>query len=243
MPVDEKLRATLAERREAIASSASPKKTAERHAKGLLTARERLTGLLQEETFQEFGAHIRHSCTAFGMADRDIPEDGVIVGTGHVDGRQVAAFSQDFLVVAGTLGKMHARKIVWAQTTPPDNGTPLIGFKDFRRRPHPGGRRRALRLRRRLLPQRAAIRRRPADRHHRRPVRRRRRLFAGADGLIIMTRHAQMFITGPQVIKAVTGETSRMEDVGGAAITAAVTGNVHFIADDDQRRHRSPRGR
>src|SRR5215203_209270 len=130
MPVDEKLRATLAQRREKVASVGSPEKVAERHKKGLLTARERLTGLLQESTFQEYGAHIRHGCTAFGMTDRDIPGDGVIAGTGHIDGRQVAAFSQDFLVVGGTLGKMHARKIVWAQDYAARNGTPLIGFKD-----------------------------------------------------------------------------------------------------------------
>ena len=183
MPVDEKLRATLARRRETILSAATPKKVAERHDKGLLTARERLIGLLQEETFQEYGAHIRHGCTAFGMADRDIPEDGVIVGTGHVDGRQVAAFSQDFLVVGGTLGKMHARKIVWAQDYAARNGTPLIGFKDS------GGARiqegvDALAGYGEVFYRNVvAVRRRAADRDHRRPVRRRRRLFAGADGL------------------------------------------------------------
>ena len=69
--------------------------------------------LFQPETFQEFGTFIRR-CTTFGMAEKDLPADGVIVGTGYVDGRQVAAFSQDFTVVAGTLGKMHARKMCQA---------------------------------------------------------------------------------------------------------------------------------
>jgi acetyl-CoA carboxylase carboxyltransferase component len=234
MPVDEKLRATLAERREAITSSASPKKVAERHGKGLLTARERLTGLLQEETFQEYGAHVRHGCTAFGMADRDIPEDGVIVGTGHVDGRQVAAFSQDFLVVGGTLGKMHARKIVWAQDYAARNGTPLIGFKDsggariqegvdalagygevFYRNVSLSG----------VVPQIAIIAGPCAGGAAYSPA---------LMDFIIMTRHAQMFITGPQVIKAVTGKSVAMEEVGGAAMHAAVSGNVHILADDDR---------
>jgi propionyl-CoA carboxylase beta chain len=234
MPVDEKLRATLAERREAIASSASPKKIAERHAKGLLTARERLTGLLQNETFQEYGAHIRHGCTAFGMAERDIPEDGVIVGTGYVDGRQVAAFSQDFLVVGGTLGKMHARKIVWAQDYAARNGTPLIGFKDsggariqegvdalagygevFYRNVSLSG----------VVPQIAIIAGPCAGGAAYSPA---------LMDFIIMTRQAQMFITGPQVIKAVSGKSVTMDEVGGAAMHAAVSGNVHMLADDDR---------
>jgi acetyl-CoA carboxylase carboxyltransferase component len=87
MPVEEKLRESLTQRRERITAGGSARKVAERHEKGLLTARERLTALLQDSTFQEYGAHIHHGCTAFGMADREIPGDGVVVGTGHVDGR------------------------------------------------------------------------------------------------------------------------------------------------------------
>ena len=145
--------------------AAARRRFSERHEKGLLIARERLTHLFQPDTFQEFGTFIRHTCTAFGMEDKDLPADGVIVGTGYVDGRQVAAFSQDFTVVAGTLGKMHAKKIVPGacelRAQERHAGRRLQGL---RRRAHPGGRRRAVRLRRRLLPQRAAVGRRAADR-------------------------------------------------------------------------------
>ena len=130
MPLEEKFRTNLANRRDKIISAGGTDKIEERHEKGLMTARERLVALFQNDTFQEYGAHIRHGTTAFGMADVEVPSDGVVVGTGYLAGRQVAAFSQDFMVMGGTLGKMHARKIVWAQDYALKNGTPLIGFKD-----------------------------------------------------------------------------------------------------------------
>jgi acetyl-CoA carboxylase carboxyltransferase component len=235
MPVDEKLRAALAERRQKIMSPGSPKKVAERHQKGLMTARERLDGLFEQETFQEYGAHIRHGCTSFGMSDRDIPADGVLVGTGLVDGRQISAFSQDFLTVGGTLGIMHARKIVWAMDYAARNGTPLVGFKDsggariqegvdalagygevFYRNVALSG----------VVPQIAIIAGPCAGGAAYSP--------ALMDFIIMTKTNAQMFITGPQVIKAVTGKNVSMDDVGGAAMHAAVSGNVHILADDDR---------
>ncbi len=235
MPLDAKLLDTLRKRRETIFAAGGKKKIAERHEKGLLSARERLLRLFQPDTFQEYGAHIRHTCTAFGMADKDIPEDGVIVGTGYVAGRQVAAFSQDFTVVGGTLGKMHARKIVWTQEYALKNGTPLVGFKDsggariqeavdalsgygevFYRNVALSG----------VVPQIAIIAGPCAGGASYSPA---------LMDFIIMTRdNAQMFITGPQVIKAVSGKDVSMEDVGGAVMHASVSGNVHFIAEDDQ---------
>ena len=235
MSLDSKLRKRLTERRETILAGGGKKKIEERHAKGLLSARERLTNFFMPDTFQEYGAHIKHTCTVFGMADKDIPEDGVIVGNGYVGGKQVSAFSQDFTVVGGTVGKMHASKIVWAMDYALKNGTPLVGFKDsggariqeavdalsgygevFYRNVNLSG----------VVPQIAVI------------------LGPCAGGasyspalmdFIIMTRtNAQMFITGPQVIKAVTGREVRMEDVGGADMHASVSGNVHFVAEDDQ---------
>lgn len=130
MSLDTKLRKRLTERRAAVTGAGDSKKVKDRHAKGIMTARERLDALFQPDTFQPYGAHIKHTCTHFGMTGKDIPEDGVIVGNGFVAGRQVSAFSQDFLVVAGTLGKMHARKMVWAMDFCLKNGTPLVGFKD-----------------------------------------------------------------------------------------------------------------
>ena len=169
------------------------------------------------------------------MADKDLPADGVIVGTGYVNGRQVAAFSQDFTVVAGTLGKMHAKKMCQALEFAIKNGTPVVAFKDF------GGARiqegvdslsgygdvfyRNVLLSG-VVPQIAIIAGPCAGGASYSPA---------LMDWIIMTRHnAHMFITGPQVIKAVTGREVSMDDVGGAEMHASVSGNVHFVAEDDR---------
>src|SRR5512134_3439931 len=102
----------LRQRRNKIYAAGGEDKIKQRHAKGLLTARERLNALFQPDTFQEMGTHVHHTARYFGMEDKELPSDGVICGTGYVNGIQVAAFSQDFTVAAGTLGKMHAQKII-----------------------------------------------------------------------------------------------------------------------------------
>jgi acetyl-CoA carboxylase carboxyltransferase component len=235
MPLDAKLRDKLKERRSKILAAGGADKAKERHERGLMTARERLLTLYQPDTFQEYGAHIRHSCTAFGMEKKDLPADGVIVGTGYVDDREVAAFSQDFTVVGGTLGKMHARKIVWAMDLALKNGVPLVGFKDsggariqegvdalsgygevFYRNVGLSG----------VVPQIAIIAGPCAGGAAYSP--------ALMDFIIMTRQNAQLFITGPQVIKSVTGREVSMEDVGGAAMHATVSGNVHFVAEDDR---------
>ena len=152
MSLNSKSLKTLRKKHEHVLAAGGEKKIRERHEKGLLSARERLTRLFQPDTFQEFGTFIRHTCTAFGMGDKDLPADGVIVGTGYVGGRQVAAFSQDFTVVAGTLGKMHAKKMCQALEYAAEERHAGRRLQGLRRRPHPGGRRRALRIWRRLLP-------------------------------------------------------------------------------------------
>ncbi len=170
-------------RREEVLEGGGADKLAQRREKGLMTARDRLDALFQEDTFQELGTHVRHSARYFGMETKVLPADGVVAGTGYVGGRVVAAFSQDFTVVGGSLGKMHAKKIVMLMQQAAKLGSPGRRVQGFRRRPHPGGRRRAVGLRRRLLHERARVRRRAADRRGLRPLRGRRRLFAGADGL------------------------------------------------------------
>jgi acetyl-CoA carboxylase carboxyltransferase component len=234
MSLDSKIRKRLTDRRGFIEAGGGKAKIEERHEKGLLSARERLNSLFMPDTFQEYGAHIKHTCTHFGMGGKDIPADGVIVGTGFVGGRQVAAFSQDFLVVAGTLGKMHARKICWAMDYALKNGTPVVGFKDsggariqegvdalsgygevFYRNVNLSG----------VVPQIAVICGPCAGGASYSP--------ALMDFIIMTRRNAQMFITGPQVIKAVTGREVSMDDVGGADMHASVSGNVHFVTEDD----------
>ena len=110
--LSEKLVEILHERRSKVLAGGGEDKIQERHNKGLLGARERLLTLFQPDTFQEIATHAKHAGKHFGLADKELPSDGVIVGTGFVDGRPVAAFSQDFTVMGGTLGKMHAKKIV-----------------------------------------------------------------------------------------------------------------------------------
>ena len=235
MPLDAKLLKELTDRRKKIYAAGGEDKIAKRHEKGLLSARERLMALFQPDTFQEIGAHIRHTCTHFGMQDKDLPADGIVVGTGYVDGRQVSAFSQDFTVVGGTLGKMHARKMVMAMQYAMKNGTPIIGMKDS------GGARiqegvDALSgygdvfyhnvLASGVVPQIAVIAGPCAGGASYSP--------ALMDFIIMTKENAQLFITGPQVIKAVTGREVSMAEVGGAMMHSSISGNVHFVAEDDQ---------
>ena len=234
MPIPPELIEKLQAQRAAVLDSGGADKIEERHARGLLSARERLEALFQPGTFQEFGMHVRHSGTHFGLDKKSFPADGVITGTGYVDGEQVAAFSQDFTVSAGTLGKAHARKIVRLMRFALKNGLPVVAFKDS------GGARiqegvDALSgygevfynnvLASGVVPQIALV------------------LGPCAGGaayspalmdFIIMTRHnAYMFITGPEVIKSVTGRSTTMDEVGSAEMHSTVSGNVHFVADND----------
>ncbi|MBK8176462.1 MAG: acyl-CoA carboxylase subunit beta [Rhodospirillales bacterium] len=234
MPLDSKSLKALRDKHKHVIAAGGEKKIKDRHEKGLLTARDRLTSLFQEGTFQEFGTFIRHTCTSFGMTDKDLPADGVVVGTGYVAGRQVAAFSQDFTVVAGTLGKMHAKKMCQALDYALKNGTPVVAFKDsggariqegvdalsgygdvFYRNVLLSG----------VVPQIAIIAGPCAGGASYSP--------ALMDWIIMTRQNAHMFITGPQVIKAVTGRDVSMEDVGGAMMHASISGNVHFVAEDE----------
>jgi len=234
MPLDEKFRTNLADRREKVSASGGPKKIEERHQKGLMTARERLTGLFQEDTFQEYGAHIRHGVTAFGMSDIEIPSDGVVVGTGYVDGRQVAAFSQDFMVMGGTLGKMHARKIVWAQDYALKNGTPFIGFKDsggariqegvaslagyaevFQRNVLASG----------VVPQISLIMGPCAGGAVYSP--------SMTDFIFMVKDSSYMFVTGPEVVKTVTHEDVTSEELGGAITHTTKSGVADLAFEND----------
>ncbi|HXK56014.1 MAG TPA: carboxyl transferase domain-containing protein, partial [Gammaproteobacteria bacterium] len=130
MTVSRELLRDLRERRRVVHEGGGRDKAEARHKKGQLTARERIAILFQEGTFQEIGRLITHRARGFGMADKVIPADGIVVGTGFVDGRQVATFSQDFTVSAGTLGQMHAEKMVSVMQYALKMGVPLIAFKD-----------------------------------------------------------------------------------------------------------------
>jgi acetyl-CoA carboxylase carboxyltransferase component len=224
----------LRERRRKIIVGGGEDKIKARHEKGLLTARDRLGALFQPDTFQEVGMHIHHSGRHFGTADKDIPADAVVTGTGYVHGQLVAAISQDFTVSGGTVGKMHAAKIVEQMKFALKFGIPFVAFKDSGgARIHEGvdslsgygevfyhnvllsG----------VVPQIAVVCGPCAGGAAYSPA---------LMDFVIMTRNAHMFITGPEVIKAVTGRTTTMEEVGGAAMHGSVSGNVHFVAEDDR---------
>lgn len=235
MPLDDKILDVYREKRKKVLAAGGEDKIKKRHDKGLMTARERLNYLFQPDTFQEIGAFIKHQCTFFDMEKEDFPGDGIVSGTGYVDGRQVTAFSQDFTVLGGSLGKMHAQRMIQGQEYALKNGTPLVGIADS------GGARiqegvDALSgygevfynntLLSGVVPQIAIIAGPCAGGASYSP--------ALMDWIIMTKDNAQLFITGPQVIKAVTGREVSMEDVGGAVMHATVSGNVHFVAENDR---------
>ena len=106
------------------------KKIEKQHASGKLTARERLDLLFDEGSFIEVDKFVEHRCTNFEMEKLDAPSDGVVVGYGNVDGRLVFAFAQDFTVVGGSLGEMHAAKICKVQDMALKMGAPIVGIND-----------------------------------------------------------------------------------------------------------------
>jgi acetyl-CoA carboxylase carboxyltransferase component len=130
MTLDSKVLEDFRERQVKILAGGGEDKAISRHAQGQMTARERLAALFQEGTFQEIGMHIRSTHQAGVKVQKSLPADGVIVGTGYVGRTAVTAFSQDFSVAAGTLGKMHAGKMVRAMQNAAHTGTPIVAFND-----------------------------------------------------------------------------------------------------------------
>ncbi|PLW75972.1 acyl-CoA carboxylase subunit beta [Cohaesibacter celericrescens] len=234
MAISKALADELEKRRAVALEGGGKKKADDRHAKGRMTARERLGALYSKGTFQEFGLHAQHKTRHFGMADKVIPTDGVITGTGFIDGRPVAAFSQDFGVVGGSLGEVHAKKICNALDHAGKAGVPVVGFNDsggariqegvgalsgygqvFYRNVQLSG----------VVPQISVIAGPCAGGAAYSPA---------LTDFIIMTReHASMFICGPEVIRAVTGQVCTMDEIGSAQAHASVSGNIHFIAEND----------
>ena len=224
----------LIKRRELVFAGGGADKTEARHAKGQMTARERLLTLFTPHTFQEMGMHVEHETHAFGMSDKALPADGVVTGIGFIDGRPVAAFSQDFTVAGGSLGKVHAEKICDVMDYAGRTGIPIVGFNDsggariqegveslsgygkvFNRNVLMSG----------VVPQIAVIAGPCAGGAAYSPA---------LMDFIVMTRsNASMFICGPDVIKAATGQETTMDEIGSAAAHATVSGNIHFIAEDD----------
>lgn len=235
MPIDPLLVKDLATRREAVLLGGGAEKLDKQRRDGRLTARERLAALYDPHTFIEFGMHAHHSAHAFGMADKEMPADGIVTGIGYVGGRAVAAYSHDFTVGGGTLGRIHARKVCELMEYAMKAGMPIVGINDsggariqegvdalsgygqiFFRNVKASG----------LVPQIAIIAGPCAGGAAYSPA---------LCDFLIMVRNAatQMFICGPEVIRAATGENARLDQFATADAHAAVSGNIHFVADDD----------
>ena len=182
MTSSDQLNNELHARRKKVYAAGGDEKIKKRHEKGLLTARERINLLFQDGTFQEIGAHVRHTATHFGMDKKEFPADAIIAGTGCIDGNMAAAFSQDFTVGAGTLGKMHARKMLDTMKFAMKMGHTAGSIQGLRWCQDTGGCRCTVGLWRSFLPECTYVRGGAANRCYSRALRRGRILFSSANG-------------------------------------------------------------
>ena len=217
-----------------IAMAGGEKRIAAQHAKGKLTARERVALLFDEGSFVETDVFVSHRCTNFGMEKSKAPGDGVVTGYGQVDGRLVFAFAQDFTVLGGSLGEYQEEKIVRVQQMARKMGAPIVGLMDSGGARIQEGVNGLIGLGKMfynntlssgVIPQCSVIMGPCAGGAVYSP--------AITDFIFMVERTSQMFITGPEVIKTVTGEAVSAEALGGAQTHNSVSGVAHFIAHDD----------
>ncbi|WP_329313296.1 acyl-CoA carboxylase subunit beta [Streptomyces sp. NBC_01262] len=227
--------ADLRHRIEEATHAGSARAVEKQHAKGKLTARERIELLLDEGSFVELDELARHRSTNFGLEKTRPYGDGVVTGYGTVDGRPVAVFSQDFTVFGGALGEVYGQKIVKVMDWALKNGCPVIGINDsggariqegvsalglygeiFRRNTHASG----------VIPQISLIVGPCAGGAVYSP--------AITDFVVMVDQTSHMFITGPDVIKTVTGEDVGFEELGGARAHNSVSGVAHHMAGDEK---------
>jgi acetyl-CoA carboxylase carboxyltransferase component len=205
------------------------------HDKGKLTARERIEILLDEGSFEEFDMFVTHRCTNFEMDKKKIKGDGVVTGTGTVDGRVVYVFSQDFTVFGGSLSEMFAQKICKVMDKAMKMGAPVIGINDsggariqegvtslagyaeiFERNILASG----------VIPQISAVFGPCAGGAVYSP--------ALTDFIMMTEDTSYMFVTGPKVVKTVTGEEISVSDLGGADVHTSKSGVSHFKVEDEE---------
>lgn len=235
MAIRKELLEELHKRRAEAAVGGGADKIEKRHSKGQLSARERVEQLFDEDSFEECGMHVNHAAQGAGFDGKQMPGDGVVTGIGNVAGRPVAVFSQDFTVGGGALGRMHAKKICDIMEKACEFGMPIVAVNDsggariqeavhslsgygqvFYRNVQASG----------LVPQIAIIAGPCAGGAAYSP--------ALMDFLIQTRKNANMFICGPDVIKAATGQDAPIDQFGSADAHASVSGNIHFVAEDDR---------
>ena len=214
--------------------SGGEKRIERQHKSGKLTARERISLLLDKGTFEEIGMFVEHRSTDFGMEKMIIPGDGVITGYGNINGRLVYVYSQDFTVFGGSLSETHAEKICKIMDLAIDNGAPIIGLNDsggariqegvkslggyadiFYRNTLASGH----------IPQISIIMGPCAGGAVYSP--------AITDLIMMVENTSYMFVTGPSVVKTVTNEEVSFEELGGAHTHASKSGVTHFTAEND----------
>jgi propionyl-CoA carboxylase beta chain len=226
--------ADLERRIDEAVHAGSAKAIEKQHAKGKKTARERIETLFDEGSFVELDELARHRSVAFGLEKNRPYGDGVITGFGTIDGRQACVFSQDFSIFGGSLGEVYGEKITKVMDLAMKMGCPIIGINEgagariqegvvslglygeiFRRNVHASG----------VIPQISLIMGSCAGGHVYSP--------AVTDFTIMVDGTSNMFITGPDVIKTVTGEDVTMEDLGGARTHNTKSGNAHYMGTDE----------
>ena len=225
----------LRRRAETVLGMGGEERIRRQHEAGKLTARERLDLLLDPGSFVELDRFVTHRGREFGLDKIEAPADGVVTGHGTIDGRPVAVFSQDFTVLGGSLGEGHAEKIVKIMDLALSSGIPVIGLNDsggariqegvtalggyaeiFFRNVMTSG----------VVPQISVIMGPCAGGAVYSP--------AMTDFIIMVRGTSYMYVTGPQVVKAVTREDVSHEELGGADVHAAKSGVAHFVAEDDE---------
>lgn len=226
--------ADLSDRIDQAINAAGPQAVERQHARGKMTARERIEMLLDEGTFTEMDEFARHRATEFGMSNKRPYGDGVVIGVGAIHGRPVCVFSQDVGVFGGSLGERYGAKIARIIDFATSTGCPLIGINEgggariqegvgslgaygdiFLRNVQASG----------VIPQISIIMGAAAGGHVYSP--------ALTDFIVMVDQTSQMFITGPEVIKTVTGEDVSMEELGGGRTHNTKAGNAHYLAIDE----------
>ena len=233
-PKIEQLIETLEQKQQTVVAGGGEARVKRQHEMGKLTARERLNKLFDPGTFVELDQLVEHRSTYFGMEKTEAACDGVVTGYGQINGRLAYSFAQDFTVIGGSLGEMHAKKITKLQDLAVKMGAPVIGINDsggariqegidslfgygeiFFRNTRASG----------VIPQISVIAGPCAGGAVYSP--------ALTDFVFMEKGSARMFITGPEVIKSVTGEEVSAEALGGAMAHNQISGNAHFACDSE----------
>jgi acetyl-CoA carboxylase carboxyltransferase component len=236
VPVDghEVLISALVCQRQTVLQGGGQQRVEAQHAKGKLTARERISHLLDQGSFHEIGTFIAHRHHDFGMEEQQYPGDGMVTGFGKIDGRRVALFAQDFTVLGGSFSEVHGKKLARMMDLALQAGVPVIGLNDsggariqegvyglaafgdlFWHNTQASG----------VIPQISLMLGPCAGGAAYSPA---------LTDFVVMTRGtSHMFITGPQVIKSVTGEIVDHETLGGADVHSSVSGVAHLVGEDE----------